>query len=75
LKPPGLLGELEKARREKTGEMEERIKIKSKIMSKSKRSGYSTVTAIRNGAELLIAETKSKVMIFTPGRGLSRVFR
>ena len=35
----------------------------------------STVRAIRNGADLLIVETKSKVVILTPGRGFSRVFR
>jgi len=36
---------------------------------------HSTVSAIRNGADLLIAEAKSKVVSFTPGRGFSWVFR
>jgi hypothetical protein len=55
------------------------IRIKSKSKSKIRKggiaTGYSTVTAIRNGADLLIVETKSKVAIFTPGRGFSRLFR
>jgi hypothetical protein len=35
----------------------------------------STVRAIRNGADVVIAETKSKVVILTPGRGFSRASR
>jgi len=53
-----------------------KAKIKIKIKRRSEgTTGYSTVTAMRNGPDSLIAETKSKVVIFTPGRGLSRVFR
>jgi hypothetical protein len=55
------------------GEGMKEIRIMSRI--RSRREDHSTVTAIRNGAELLIAETKSKPVIFTPGRGFSRVFR
>jgi hypothetical protein len=46
------------------------------VILRVERAGvYWTVTAMRNGAVSLIAETKSNVVIFTPGRGLSRVFR
>ncbi len=48
----------------------------AKVIPRVQRTArYSTVSAIRNGAVSLIAETKSNVVIFTPGRGLSRVFR